>query len=221
MHITDAVRGLDRELRDIFGARLESLVAYAPAAVTDTTSIPTLAVIDNLTAADLRACARRVASWHAAGVATPLLLESREFERSLDAFPFEFGAILADHALVSGRDPFEHLRVDPADIRRACEVQARSHLLHLREGFIETEGRGDALVDLIRRSAAPLAALLKSAQRLGNAALSAALEDVTLTRVAQLRDSASFSSDEARQLFPEYLEAIERLTRAIDQWSTV
>lgn len=214
MDITDAVRTLDRELRDIFGVRLESLVAYAPAAATDFGAIPTLAVVDNLSADDLRACAGRVASWHEAGVATPLLLEAREFDRSLDAFPFEFGAILADHALVSGRDPFAGLRVNPADLRRACEVQARSHLLHLREGFIETEGRGDALVDLIRRSAAPLAALLQSVQRLPGAAV----EDERLARVARLRSGSSLSSDEARQLFPDYLEGVERLTRSIDQW---
>ena len=42
------------------------------------------------------------------------------------------------------------LTVDPADLRRACEVQARSHLLHLREGYLETRGRADALADADR-----------------------------------------------------------------------
>src|SRR6185295_16401084 len=88
------------------------------------------------------------------------------FERSLDAFPLEFGAIIADHAVVAGRDPFEGLAIEPADLRRACEVQARSHLLHLREGFLETQGRGDAIAVLVVRSAAPFAALLGSLARL-------------------------------------------------------
>src|SRR3954467_11108612 len=135
MIITDAVRTLDRELRDIFGTRLESLVAYASADAADATPTATLAIVDNLTADDLRACAGRIAAWHDAGVATPLLLEAQEFDGSLDAFPFEFGTILADHAVVSGRNPFDGLQVDAADLRRACEVQARSHLLHLRQGF--------------------------------------------------------------------------------------
>ena len=102
------------------------------------------------------ACAGTVASWHDAGLATPLLLAAHEFERSLEAFPFEFGAILADHVVVSGDNPFDGLHVDPADLRRACEVQARSHLLHLREGYLETRGRGDALAVLIARSARAL-----------------------------------------------------------------
>ena len=92
-----------------------------------------------------------MAAWHDAGLATPLLLAAHEFGRSLDAFPLEFGAILADHVVVAGSDPFDGLRVDAADLRRACEVQARSHLLHLREGYLETRGRGDALADLIVR----------------------------------------------------------------------
>lgn len=217
MPITDAVRTLDRELRDIFGSRLHSLVAYTAADASEAAPTPTLAIVDNLTADDLRACAGRVASWHDAGVATPLLLEAQEFDRSLDVFPFEFGAILADHTLISGRNPFDGLRVDPADLRRACEVQARSHLLHLREGFIETAGRGDALVELIGRSATPLGALLRSARLLGHAPVNEAAENQTLARVAKLRNAAALSSDEARGLFPDYLEGVERLTRAIDQ----
>jgi hypothetical protein len=215
MNIPDAVHTVDRELRDIFGARLHSLIAYATADAPGTAPAPTLAVVDNLTADDLRACAGRVASWHEAGAATPLVLEAQEFDRSLDAFPFEFGAILADHVLVSGRDPFAGLRVDPADLRRACEIQARSHLLHLREGFMETQGRGDMLVDLILRSAPPLAALIKTIGQLPGATI----DDGTLIRVAQLSAGRPLSPDEARRLFPAYLEAVERLTRYIDHWN--
>ena len=37
------------------------------------------------------------------------------------------------------------LAVQPADLRRACEVEARGFLLHLREGFIESEGEPSAV----------------------------------------------------------------------------
>jgi hypothetical protein len=213
MNIPEAVRMLERELGEIFGGRLRSLVVYAAAASGAPT--PTLAVVEGLTADDLRACAARAGGWHDRGLATPLLLEAGEFARSLDAFPLEFGAILADHSVVSGTSPFEGCQVDPADLRRACEVQARSHLLHLREGFIETEGRGDAIAALILRSAAPLAALLGSVRRMNGAHP----EEPVLTRVAQLSASSPLSADEARRLFSGYLGAMEALTRRIDQWS--
>jgi hypothetical protein len=213
MPISDAVTALDRDLRDIFGDRLRSVVAYATVDRLPNTPQPTLVVVAALTPADLRACAGRVAVWHDSGLATPLILESPEFARSLDAFPFEFGAILADHVIVSGDDPFEGLRVDAADVRRACEVQARSHLLHLREGYIETQGRSDALADLIARSSAPLSALLNSVARL-NGGRDA---DAVLAEIASL-NGKPVSSDSARRLFPDYLSAVEHLTNEIDRW---
>src|SRR5262245_58436045 len=134
MELSEAVRAIDRDLRSVFGSRLRSLVAYGDASTNNHAPTQTLAVVDGLTPDDLRACADRVAAWHDAGLATPLLLRAQEFGRSLDAFPYEFGAILANHVVVSGEDPFQGLRVEQADMRRACEIQARSHLLHLREG---------------------------------------------------------------------------------------
>src|SRR5689334_3239391 len=124
--IPAVVRTLERELRGIFGSRLQSLVVYgleAHAGHADgghgghdaraPAPTHTLAIVDALTPDDLRGCSERASGWHEAGLATPLLLASHEFERSLDAFPFEFGAILSDHLLVAGSNPFEGLGVEP------------------------------------------------------------------------------------------------------------
>src|SRR5438552_10307966 len=116
MHISDAVRRLDQDLRELFGARVQSVIAYGAAHDTGRALTPTLVVVDAVTPDDLRACASRVAGWHDAGLATPIVLASHEFARSLDAFPFEFGGILADHAIVSGTDPFEGLVDDRSDL---------------------------------------------------------------------------------------------------------
>jgi hypothetical protein len=230
--ISDAVRALDRDLHELFRDRLTSLVAYASAEGPGALA-PTLAVVQNLTADDLRACAAHVASWQSAGLATPLLLDEQEFGRSLDAFPFEFGAILAEHAIVSGVSPFVGLRVEPADLRRACEIQARSHLLHLREGYLETRGRSDALADLIARSAAPLAALLTHVARLHDpsashaSAAAAYVEarigrtDHVLTDVVSLGPDKPLTSERARTLFPPYLDAMAKLADHVDRWSGV
>lgn len=229
--IPEAVRWLDRDLRAIFRERLRSLVVYRAAGDSPNAPTATLAVVDRLDADDLRACADRVASWHEAGLETPLLLQAHEFGRALDAFPLEFGAILADHALVTGLDPFVGLGVSPSDLRRACEVQVRSHLLHLREGFIESRGRGDEIARLITESAAPLAGLLRSVARLhgrppSTAADAAAvveqlasLEPESLSAIVALAGHQPPPAEEARRRFPSYLAATERLTHYVDQWS--
>ena len=243
MSIPDGVRVLERELREICGARLQSLVIYgqrtsASHAKTeshadghghDNATVRTMAIVDALNVADLRACAARTAAWHEHGLATPLIVAAQEFGRSLDAFPLEFGAIIADHVVVAGPNPFETLRVDPSDIRRACEVQARSHLLHLREGFLETRGRSDALAELLLRSARPLVALLRSVtrmeDRLGTNPDAAAIVEQkvdaspgSLAQIARLVGRKDLSSDDARRLFPPYLDAVQRLTAYVDRW---
>ena len=245
MDASDAVSRLDRDLRGIFGPRLQSVAVYGErlghAGAADghashvghdhAAPIRTLVVVDGITEQDLRACAGATEKWQDAGLATPLLLALREFERSLDAFPLEFGAILADHRVVSGRDPFEALTVDHADIRRACEVQARSHLLHLREGYIETRGRADALSVLIVQSAPALAALVTSLARLethtaGDPDAAARHAERTLGvtpgsigEIVALVGVAEISSQRAEQLFSPYLVAVEQLVAYVDGWS--
>jgi hypothetical protein len=230
---------LEKELRGIFGNRLQSLVTYGPRDSghddhshghgDDVVATHTMAVVETLTEQDLRACAGRVASWHDAGLATPLVLEAREFERSLDAFPLEFGAILADHVLVAGANPFDTLTVDATDVRRAVEVQARSHLLHLREGYLETRGRGDALSVLIVQSAPAFAALLTSLARLDgqrsrDAATAARHAERLLGltgaigEVVALAGVREISSQDAERLFPGYLDAVEKLVAYADTW---
>jgi hypothetical protein len=192
----------------------------------------TLAIVDTLTGDDLRACADRVAGWHDAGFATPLVLTSHEFDRSLDAFPLEFGAILADHLVIAGANPFQGLTVAAADVRRAVEVQARSHLLHLREGYLETQGRADALAALLVRSAPAFAALVTSMARLEgrdphdpmaaarHAESLLGIDRGTMTEIVELAGAQEIPSAKAGHLFPPYLDAVQRLVRYVDNWST-
>jgi len=245
MSIPDGVRALERDLRDICGPRLQSLVIYGQRAAAAAqhqhghghghghagAPVRTMAVVNALNAADLRACASLTASWHERGLATPLVVATHEFERSLDAFPLEFGAILADHELVAGANPFDGLTVDSADVRRACEVQARSHLLHLREGFLETRGRADALAVLIVESAASFAALIRSLARLETAASeetataarhaerALAVAPGSIADIVALVGVSEISSERAERLFPPYLDVAEKLVAYVDGWS--
>jgi hypothetical protein len=247
MVIPDAIGTMEQQLRGIFGTRLQSLVLYGHRAHElqqaqqehddghaahghDAAPLRTLAVVDTMTPDDLRACAKCVDAWHDAGLATPLLVAARELEHSLDAFPLEFGAILSDHTVISGGNPFASLTIDPADVRRACEVQARSHLLHLREGFLETRGRPDALADLIVQSASAFAALVASVARLeghvsdDRAAAARHVERIlnapgAVTDVTKLAGLHEITSVDAERLFPPYLDAVDRLVSYVDGWT--
>src|SRR5690242_2301467 len=111
------------ELSAIFGSRLRSVVAYGPHVDGQADQpLTCLALVDSLSIADLDGCAARSAAWHRAHIATPLILPAEEFQRSLDAFPLEYGEILRVHHTVFGADVLAGVSIAPADLRRACET---------------------------------------------------------------------------------------------------
>ncbi|HET7619757.1 MAG TPA: hypothetical protein VFK20_14725 [Vicinamibacterales bacterium] len=170
--LTDAERRsydlLARDVERVFGPRLVSVVAYQPAA--PDAMRHALVLVERLSFDDLVACVPLTDAWHRHGLAVPLLLADDEFRRTIDVFPLEYGGLMARHVLVRGRNPFDGLAIAPADVRRACELQAKSHVIHLREGFLETRGDAAAVADLIAASAQPFRSLLANIARLENAA---------------------------------------------------
>ena len=119
-------------------------------------------VLRTVAASGVRACGRRAAAGHSAprararagaelrrprglcgaatrwdGSVSPCRCSSRvrSSSRRSTRFPLEFGDILARHVTLAGTDPFQGAHVPSEDLRRACEVQAKSHLIHLARGL--------------------------------------------------------------------------------------
>ena len=223
---TSALRPVVEDLRRIFGPRLEAVVAYGR----DRAPVPSLALVSSLAIDDLNACAERAAAWRRAGAATPLLLTRHDFIRSLDAFPIEYGEIIANHVVVHGQDPFDGLAIRTDDLRRACEVQAKSHLLHLREDYLESGARPGDVDALVRDSASGLAALLRHLARLDGAPAHTAsdlikfaahrigLDANVVGDLLTLDGDPNAGAVDGLRLFPAYLAAMERLAEFTDRW---
>jgi hypothetical protein len=221
-------------LHAIFGHRLRSVVAYGPhvenggADVVEPFSC--LALVANLTIADLEASAARAHDWTRHQIATPLLLPEDEFRRSLDAFPLEYAEILRAHQVLFGANPFDGISIERADLRRACETQIKSHLVHLREAYIEAGGTPRAVADLVTASAPAFCALLRNIARLNGSAerdraaatregaRAAALPDAVVTSIVALERPTGVKAVDAARLFPGYLAAVEQLARYVDTW---
>ncbi|HEX7486344.1 MAG TPA: hypothetical protein VF332_09340 [Vicinamibacterales bacterium] len=238
-----AADGLLADLRAVLHTRLRSLVVYeahgllGDASVTEDgglqrdNHVHTLAIVDNLSYSDLAQMAPLAANWAERGLAVPLILAPDELRRSLDTFPLEFSQMIARHVVIAGEDPFKDLKVADADLRRACESQVRSHLLHLREGFIQSAGNPEALAALVSASVVPLRALLVNIARLHG--VNARTPDA-LTQFAEqqlhlgtegLRPLlSSRRPEQVRNLdvgafFPAYLQAVEQLAALVDEWT--
>jgi hypothetical protein len=218
-----ARRRFDRlaaDVRRVFGSRFVALVA--------TGAGRSVAFADRITPGDLDALGALVETWHHDDLDAPLLMTPHEFRRSLDTFPVEYQSILDRHIVIAGTPPFDNARVAADELRRACEVQAKGHVIHLRQGWLEAGGHDDKLEALAARSAEPLAALLANVARLsGDAhdgadpaiagARLAGLDEALIQRVLALPNDPGAPPLSSEDLH-RYLEAAEMLWAFVDGW---
>jgi hypothetical protein len=235
-----AVDTLVHELQAVFGRRLVSVAVYGGGAEAEALTggaagdahdhVHTIVIAESIEPTDLRSCAGLAKGWNRAGLATPLLMASAELDGSLDAFPLELSAILFGYRLVAGTDVLAGLAVATDDIRRACEVMARSHLLHLREGYVQSGANPHDLAAIIPPSVRPFRLLLTSLARLkgiriGDASAFAMLleTEASLTRgvvkqVIAAGGPSGVSAADAQDLYPSYIQIVEQLVQYIDSW---
>lgn len=215
------------DLQHIFGDRLLAMVAYGRAGAQPAAS---LALVQAITTDDLDRCASHAASWHRAGCATPLLLTKDEFAGSLDSFPIEYGEILETHQVIYGVNPFAGLTIKPEDLRREIETQVKSHLVHLRENYIESRGRQSDVRALVHEAAPGFAVVLRRLAHLDGfaadsdsdlsayAATRPGLDPRVVGDVLALAKDADGSGVDGMRLYPAYLAAVERLWQFVDRW---
>ena len=161
----------------------------------------------------------------------PLLLARHEFMRTLDVFPLEYGNIIASHVVIHGDEPFEGVAVSNADRRRGCEQQAKSHLIHLREGFLETGGDPADVAELIAASAPAFRALLVTLARLelsdavtpDNDELTAFVEQTigipaSLVKEILAAPATMNTVADPAALMARYIDGSEHIWRFVDGW---
>ncbi len=219
------------DLRGVFGARLRCVVAYGSHLEGDAAApLTCMALVTSLTTEDLQGCAMLASRWERSHIATPLILPESEFRRSLDAFPLEYGEIIRAHERVFGDSPFLDVVIAPEDLRRACETQVKSHLVHLREAFIESGGTPSGVARLVQASAPAFTALLRNVARLTGVLTNDRVEATRLGAQAvhisehlvadllSLEHASGVAAVDSARLFPTYLAASEQLAHAVDTW---
>jgi hypothetical protein len=193
-----SIDSLAAQLKEIFGDRLKMVAAFGDAA-------NTCAVVANVAIDDLNRCAAHAPKWTKAGLDVPLFIVESELRRALDAFPLELTEIIATRRVVAGPDLFADITVPKQELLRACEVQARGHVLHLREGYIQAAGDSKAVTTLVSAAIWPFRALVKNVAR---------LEGISAKALVTQLDLDNFEKG-----FPEALRAAERIAEYVDQWS--
>jgi len=95
-------------------------------------------------------------------IAAPLVMTPDYISGSLDAFPVEFLDFKLIHKTVHGDDLLQDLRITQHNLRLQCERELKTKLIHLRQGYVSSLGKKDALADVLVRSITGSMALFRA-----------------------------------------------------------
>jgi hypothetical protein len=221
----------------VFGEQLEGLLLYGSAVrgefLIGRSNLNILLLVSSYDSAVLKHYSALHRQWSKEQIVVPLFLTEEELRMSAAVFPLEFLEIQEQHRVLSGRDPFIGFHVKTERLREAVVQGLTSHLLRLRQRYVEGGGGDDATTILLPLSITSTLPLLRGVQRiLGRPTLSHSdaviadvgeqlnldlqgLQDALLLKHGQI----SPGPHEIPRLFDRYLQAATRLTRAVGQLS--
>lgn len=223
------------DYQQAFGADLVSLVLYGSGAGPDylpgKSDLNFLVVLTEPGLEKLDLALGTVGRWRKRGVPVPLFMTVGFIGKSLDAYPVEFINMQRQYLVVCGTDPLAELRFTPEYIRLQLERELRGKLLHLRSGYLATEGKVRRLRELIAGSLTAFVSLLAALLHLKGTSIPAGKGEVIAAAAEFLGIDGGvflnceairsrtdrFSDKEVRALFGDYLREVGRLCDLVDR----
>lgn len=141
------------DCKAVFGAELLSIILYGSGAGADylpgKSNLNFMITLTERGMESLENAMAVVKKWRKSAVALPLFLTDSYISGSLDSYPIEFLNIKSRYQLVYGEDMLAPLSFDHKHIRLQIERELRGKLLHLRGGWLTTEGKPKKIRELI------------------------------------------------------------------------
>ena len=226
---------ITNDFKKIFGDDLISITLYGSGAGDDYISgksdLNFLIVLSEEGINNLDPAIDVVSRWRKKKVATPLFMTKSYINSSLDSYPIEFLNMKRSYITVFGEDVLKELSFEPDLLRLQCERELKGKILHLREGFLETEGKEKRVRDLIKISLTAFVSIFKALLYLKGAEIPQGRREViksvagefgvnaeVFLRCADVKeDKEKFSSSEIRGIFKSYLMEVRRLSEIVDK----
>jgi hypothetical protein len=233
--IQKLLRTYVKEVKGRFGEQLEGVLLYGSAVrgefLPGRSNLNILLLVSSYDSAVLKQYSALHRQWSKEQIVVPLFLTEEELRASAAIFPLEFLEIQEQHRVLDGRDPFIGFHVQTDRLRDAVIQGLMSHLLRLRQRYVEGGGGGEATTILLPLSITSTIPLLRGVQRLlGRPVLShsdAVINDVAehmgldlqglLDALSLKRGQITPGPHEVPRLFDRYLHASTMLTRAVGQ----
>ncbi|MBW2170473.1 MAG: nucleotidyltransferase domain-containing protein [Deltaproteobacteria bacterium] len=175
-----------------------------------------------------------IARWQKRNVATPLFLTEAYVNTSLDVFPIEYLSFQNNHRLVYGKDILEDISFDSEFVRLQCEREIKGKMLLLREGFLESRGKGRNLQPLIANSLGALIAIFNGLLHLKGKELPHHHRDIikefceafdmdgtVFSKLLDVKEKkVKLSDKDTTGLFKDYLKEVQKLWQMVDTLNT-
>jgi hypothetical protein len=226
-----------KDVKGVFGEQLQGMLLYGSAVRGEffpgRSNLNILLLVSSYDSAILKQYCALHRRWSKEQIVVPLFLTEEELATSAAVFPLEFLEIQEQHRVLGGRDPFIGFHVKTNHLREAVVQGVTSHLLRLRQRYVEGGGSNEATTILLPLSITATLPLLRGVQRiLGRSVLShsdAVIKDVAeqlkldlqglLDALLLKRGQISPGPHEVPRLFDRYLQAATMLTRAVEHLS--
>jgi hypothetical protein len=225
-----------KEVKDRLGERLDGLLLYGSAVrgefLQGRSNLNILLLLSSYDSTVLKQYSALHRQWSKEQIVAPLFLTEKELHLSAKVFPLEFMEIQEQHRVLDGRDPFIGFHVKTDRLRETVVQGLTSHVLRLRQRYVEGGGSDEATTILLSLSITSTIPLLRGVLRLlGRPPLSRS--DAVIVDVAEqlkldlqgLLDAwllkcgqISPGLREMPRLFDRYLHAAMSLTHAVDQF---
>ncbi|MDO9230443.1 MAG: hypothetical protein Q7U03_12865 [Syntrophales bacterium] len=223
------------DYRKIFGEDLISIILYGSGAGGDyipgKSDLNFLITLTDRGIEGLDSALETVGRWRKRNIAIPLFMTHSYLAGSLDAYPVEFLNMKQRYKVVSGEDVLAPLVFDPQHIRLQLERELRGKLLHLRSGYLATEGKANKIRDLIGASLTAFVSLFSALLFLKKLEIPKGKRDIitaagtafcfdaaVFLKCEEIRRKADhFSSAEVRAVFRDYLREVGQLCELIDR----
>jgi hypothetical protein len=171
-----------------------------------------------------------VVRWRKRKAAIPLFMTKVEILSSCDTYPIEFLSMKKHYVLVNGEDVLGGLSFEPSRLLLQSEREFKGKLVHLRRGFLESEGRARQIRQLIKASFTAFISIFRALLYLKGIDIPKARRDiinvvareysvdsVIFLKCADIKEDIDrIAASEIQNVFKDYVKEIEKLSAIVD-----
>lgn len=230
----DILAEITADFQSALGMDLLALILYGSAAtgnyVPGKSDVNFLVILTEAGLDDLERIVDVVSKWKKKRVAC-IFMTQAYIASSVDAYPVEFLNMQLNHRLLFGTDILTELTFLSRDLRLQLERELKGKIFHLRQGWLECEGKDKGLRQLIKLSLGAFVPLFKALLFLRGYEIPSGRRDVIKSlslaypidpdiflRCIDLREGRGrFSAGQVKQLFKSYQEEIVKVSALVDR----